>query len=44
MRVRRDGSRVDAWVIGLVDPLAPGARPVLVDRWSWEPWPPERSP
>jgi hypothetical protein len=38
MRVRRDGSRVDAWVIGLADPLAPGARPVLVDQWSWEPW------
>jgi hypothetical protein len=36
MRVRRDGSRVDAWVIGLVDPLAPGAVPVLADRWSWE--------
>lgn len=38
MRVRRDGSRVDAWVIGLVDPLAPGATPVLVDQWTWEPW------
>lgn len=38
MRVRRDGSRVDAWVIGLEDPLAPDARPVLVDAWSWEPW------
>ncbi|MGD0677735.1 MAG: hypothetical protein ABSC94_20140 [Polyangiaceae bacterium] len=38
MRVRRDGSRVDAWVIGLMDPLAPDAKPVLVDRWSWQPW------
>jgi hypothetical protein len=38
MRVRRDGSRVDAWAIGLEDPLAAGAKPVLVDRWSWEPW------
>lgn len=38
MRVRRDGSRVDAWVIGLLDPLAPDAKPVLVDRWSWKPW------
>jgi hypothetical protein len=37
MRVRRDGSRVDAWVLGLEDPLAPGAKPVLVDRWSWQP-------
>ena len=44
MRVRRDGSRVDAWVIGLVDPLAADARPALVDRWSWEPWPLEHSP
>jgi hypothetical protein len=38
MRVRRDGSRLDAWVIGLLDPLAPDAKPVLVDQWSWEPW------
>jgi hypothetical protein len=38
MRVRQDGTRVDAWVIGLEDPLALDARPVLVDRWSWEPW------
>jgi hypothetical protein len=31
MRVRADGSAIDAWVIGVVDPL--GARtPVLVDR------------
>jgi hypothetical protein len=36
MRVRRDGSRIDGWVIGLEDPLAEGARPVLVDQWSWE--------
>lgn len=40
MRVRRDGSRVDAWVIGLLDPLAPETKPVLVDRWSWQPWAP----
>jgi hypothetical protein len=44
MRVRRDGSRVDAWVIGLMDPLAPDAKPVLVDRWSWEPWAPTPTP
>jgi hypothetical protein len=31
LRVRRDGSRVDAWVIGLVDPLG-DSTPVLVDR------------
>jgi hypothetical protein len=37
MRVRRDGSRVDSWVIGMVDPLASGEKPVLVDSWSWIP-------
>ena len=31
MRVRADGSAVDAWVIGLVDPLG-DATPVLIDR------------
>ena len=36
MRIRRDGSRVDAWVIGLEDPVAKGAQPKLVDRWSWK--------
>lgn len=36
MRVRRDGSRVDAWTIGLLDPLAKDAKAVLVDRWSWD--------
>ncbi len=36
MRVRRDGSRVDAWTIGLQDPLARAAKAVLVDRWSWD--------
>jgi hypothetical protein len=36
MRVRRDGSRVDAWTIGLQDPLAKDAKAVLVDRWSWD--------
>lgn len=31
LRVRADGSAVDLWCIGLPDPLAAGARPVLVD-------------
>ena len=34
-RVRADGSAVDGWVIGLADPLAPGAEPVLVDTFTW---------
>ena len=34
-RVRRDGSAVDAWCVGLVDPLRPGASPVLVDAFTW---------
>lgn len=37
MRVRRDGSAVDGWCIGLVDPLRSGARPVLVDHFTWRP-------
>lgn len=37
MRVRRDGRRVDAWVVGMVDPLASDSKPVLVDSWSWMP-------
>jgi hypothetical protein len=37
LRIRKDGSAVDGWVIGLVDPLAPGAKPTLVDRWTFRP-------
>ncbi len=37
MRVRKDGSAVDAWVVGLLDPLREGAKPVLVDRFTWRP-------
>lgn len=37
MRVRRDGSGIDVWCIGAVDPLGPGERPVLVDAFSWSP-------
>jgi hypothetical protein len=36
MRVRKDGSAIEAWVIGLVDPLA-DATPVLVDRVTFRP-------
>ncbi|MBK7583496.1 MAG: hypothetical protein IPI67_25305 [Myxococcales bacterium] len=31
LRVRADGSAIDLWCIGLADPLASDARPVLVD-------------
>ncbi len=34
-RVRRDGSAVDGWCIGLVDPIRPGEQPVLVDQFTW---------
>ena len=35
LRVRADGSAVDGWVVGLVDPLGSDARPVLVDTFTW---------
>jgi hypothetical protein len=35
MRIAADGQRVDGWTIGLLDPLAKDARPVLVDRFSF---------
>lgn len=34
-RVRADGSAVDGFVLGLVDPVRPGELPVLVDVFSW---------
>jgi len=37
LRVRRDGSAIDGFCIGLVDPLAKDAKPVLVDSWTWRP-------
>jgi len=40
IRVQRDGSRVDAWVVGLVDPLG-DPTPVLVDQATF--WPAEPS-
>ena len=35
LRVRKDGSRVDGWVIGKVDPLRRAEPVVLVDRFTW---------
>jgi len=36
LRIKHDGSVVDGFAIGKVDPLAPGSRAVLVDRFRWE--------
>lgn len=35
LRFRRDGTGVDGWVFGRVDPLDPQDRVVLVDRFRW---------
>jgi hypothetical protein len=35
LRVARDGSAVEGWVIGKVDTLDPDAEPLLVDRFTW---------
>ncbi|MRG91774.1 hypothetical protein [Polyangium spumosum] len=35
LRVRRDGSGTDAWVLGKVDPLSASDPVVLVDQFSW---------
>jgi hypothetical protein len=37
LRVRADGSSIEAWCIGLVDPLAPADPPVLVDQFRFRP-------
>jgi hypothetical protein len=37
LRIRADGSGIDGWCVGAADPLAPGAKPVLVDHFSWRP-------
>ncbi len=44
MRVRADGSALDLWCIGLVDPLAPDPTPVLVDSFTWKADPPAGNP
>jgi hypothetical protein len=36
LRVRRDGSAVDYWCLGLTDPLAPDAKPELVDHATFK--------
>jgi hypothetical protein len=37
LRVRAEGGAVDAWCIGLADPLGPDSKPVLVDHFTWRP-------
>jgi hypothetical protein len=37
LRVRADGRGVDGYCIGLTDPLAEGARPELIDVFTWRP-------
>jgi hypothetical protein len=39
LRVRADGRGVDGYCIGLTDPLAEGAKPELVDVFTWRPRP-----
>lgn len=36
LRVRADGSGIEGFVIGKVDPLGPDSPAVLVDRWDWK--------
>jgi len=36
LRVRKDGSAIDAWVFGKVDPLNASDPVVLVDQFSWK--------
>jgi hypothetical protein len=38
LRVRADGSGIDGWCIGVVDPLGERGNPVLVDQFSWRPF------
>jgi len=38
LRVRADGSGVDAWCIGATDPLGADQQPELVDAFSWRPF------
>jgi hypothetical protein len=37
LRVRRDGSGIDGFCVGLADPLGKDAEPVLVDTFGWRP-------
>jgi hypothetical protein len=36
LRVRRDGTKCDAWVFGKVDTLDAKEKVVLVDKFSWK--------
>jgi hypothetical protein len=36
LRVRKDGSAVDFWSLGLTDPLSPDAKPELIDAGSFK--------
>jgi hypothetical protein len=37
LRVRADGKGIDGYCIGLTDPLGEGAKPELVDTFTWRP-------
>ena len=37
LRVRADGKGIDGYCLGLTDPLAPDAKPELVDVFHWRP-------
>jgi hypothetical protein len=36
LRVRKDGTAVDFWCLGLTDPLSPDSKPELIDAASFE--------
>src|SRR5262249_23066361 len=36
LRIRQDGSAIDGWCFVLVDPIAEGEQPVLVDAFTWK--------
>jgi hypothetical protein len=36
LRIRKDGSAVDMWCLGLTDPLAPDSKPELIDVATFE--------
>ncbi len=38
LRIRADGSGIDAWCIGATDPLGAGQAPELVDHFVWRPF------
>jgi hypothetical protein len=43
LRVRADGSGIDAWCVGLVDPLGRDPPPVVLASFVWRPTPGARS-